>query len=307
MNKYKMIMVGVALAVMTGLVVLPTRVMADWLIDRSGTLVEVDGYVLGDEAENEDEQEVEVREQDQENERERARVNRVEGEDGGNTGDRMEYQTEQQKKLMEAKREEAKNTLEKQVESRIKSQEIRREKTKSKLEVVDGKLKVRQETENENGKVVRSSDKELPDRDRLRIEREDGKMLEINAVEGDKIEIGDEKFKAHTSLPISVGENNELIVTKKDGTQKVVAVLPDQAVANLEARGLVSGDTSPELSTEGDDTVYKFEAQEEKRILGLFKYSFKKQAKVSAETGEVVETTTTETSPLLRLLERLSF
>src|SRR5688500_7824007 len=95
---------------LTALILSPffaTPAKADWLLDRSGTLVKVDGYVLGDD----DSVEVEV-----EDEKDDSKTNEVEK-------NRMEQAKELVKDRQEAVREAAKKRLENQIEARKKIQE----------------------------------------------------------------------------------------------------------------------------------------------------------------------------------------
>lgn len=243
---------------------------ADWLIDKSGTLVEVEGFILGDEDPTRPTEDIPER-------------------------------------SMERAREIEKKRLETATEARIKALETRRETIKSRVEAEDGQIRVRQEVKSADGKVVRTNRTDIIPQQRLRVEGEDGGLTEINAVEGNKLEIIRDRIKARTDHPLTIGDNNELIVTRPDGSEKVVTILPDTAADNLRSRGLEPVSEEIELEVEGETPVYKFETEQTKRFLGLFKFVAKQRAQVSAETGELVGTESLETSPLRRLLERFSF
>lgn len=309
-NKFVPVLVGSLIVVFS--FVSASAVRADWLIDQSGTLVEVDGFVLGD-----DDQDDSSSNRDDDGDDDR-------GDDDGDGDDRdddhdddspqqetkrreAERTREAEKDAAETRREVKQKRLETATEARIKNLETRRETIKSKLEVEDGQLRVRQEVENEDGKVVRTNRTDISPQERLRVEHEDGSLFEINAVEGDKLEIVRDRIKARTDHPLSIGDNNELIVTRPDGTEKVVTVLPDTAADNLRARGLEPTSEEVELEVEGETPVYHFDTQAEKRFLGLFKFVSRQRTSVSAETGEVVGSESAETSPWRRLLDRLPF
>ncbi|MBP9702071.1 hypothetical protein KBD69_00140 [Candidatus Woesebacteria bacterium] len=275
--------------VMFSILALPAR--ADYLYDRSGTLVSIDGSVLG-----EDDSTVAV-EDESDNKRE------------------------------EQKREQAKKTLEREVEARKKMND--KNETKSRLEVrsEDGKFKLKQEIKDKTGRVI-NKEVELKEGESLHVENERGERTEIKPMVMDrieerqenreerkedrvenreqKLELIKEKVKARTDFDLSVNEDNELIVTKPDGSSRVLTVLPDQAVAKLQEKGILVEDETPEL-TENEDgqAVYKVSQEAERRILG-FAIKFKRDSEVSAETGEV-ETKSGETNPVKRFLERFLF
>lgn len=267
---------------------LATNARADWLIDRSGTLVEIDGNILGDndDSDEQEQEELESREQD---------------EDRGD--DSAQHQAE-------VVRERAKQRLETATEARIKSQETLKQRVKSKLEIKDGSImEIRQEVEDENGRVVRRSDLEFEKGERLKIERDKDKFFELGSDSEGRFEIIHDRIKARTNFPISIGQNNELIITKPDGTTKVVSTLPDVAAENLRAKGFVLSDQDLELELEevGSEAAYRFPVKQTKRFLGLFKRAYNQESVISAETGEILETTSTETAPFARFLEALSF
>lgn len=273
---------------------------ADYLLDRSGTLVEIDGSILGEDDTNDDS--IELEDEDEE----------------------VKNLNESDKKRGEQQREAAKKNLERQIEARKKTNEINQVKSELKIENTKESFKLKQELKDKDGRVIKK-EIELKDGESLHIEDESGEdTLELRRKQGvedrqtdrlerqesrdEKLEIIKNKIKTETHLPISVNENNELIVTRPDGTTKVVSVLPDQAVENMRRRGIVVGDgqTAPELTTnESGDPVYKLEQEEERNILG-FKLKFKRATEVSAETGEVVNTSL-ETNRIKKWLERFVF
>lgn len=265
---------------------------ADWLIDSSGTLIEVDGSILGDD--DEDESSDDTRDDNEDDSIQR----------------KAEEVRENAKDKAEAVREQAKDRLERATEARIKSQEALKQRVKSKFEIKDGSImQIRQEVQGQDGRVVRRSEFEFKPGERLKVEREDGKLFELGADDKGRFEIMSDRFKARTEHPISIGDDNQLIITRPDGTEKVVSVLPDTAADNLIARGFALSDEEFDLELEEFDgeTAYRFPVKEEKRFLGLFKRFYNQESVVSAETGEILETTSTETSPLARFLESLSF
>ena len=304
----KAAIVTVLSLVMFSILALPAR--ADYLYDRSGTLISVDGSVLGD-----DDAKDEVENESEDNESVSASPSP--------TSSRSESDIKRE----EQKREQAKKTLEREVEARKKMND--KNETKSRLEVrsEDGKFKLKQEIKDKNGRMI-NKEVELKEGESLHIEDENGERTEIKPgimelkeerqenreerkeerVENreQKLELIKEKVKARTDFDLSVNEDNELIVTKPDGSSRVLIVLPDQAVAKLQEQGILVEGETPEL-TENEDgqAVYKVSQEAERRILG-FAIKFKRDSEVSAETGEV-ETKSGETNPVKRFLERFLF
>ncbi len=304
----KAAIVTVLSLVMFSILALPAR--ADYLYDRSGTLISVDGSVLGD---DDPKDEVENESEDEE----------VVSASPTTSSNRSESEIKRE----EQKREQAKKTLAREVEARKKMND--KNETKSRLEVrsEDGKFKLKQEIKDKNGRVI-NKEVELKEGESLHVENERGERTEIkpmimelkeerqenreerkeDRVENreQKLEIIKEKVKARTDFDLSVNEDNELIVTKPDGSSRVLTVLPDQAVAKLQEKGILVEGETPEL-TENEDgqAVYKVSQEAERRILG-FAIKFKRDSEVSAETGEV-ETKSGETNPVKRFLERFLF
>lgn len=290
MSQRTSLIVGIALIVFSFFTVSQnSSVLASWLIDRSGTLVEVDPAVLGDSDDNNDSDDADDDNDNDDNDVEEQRV-------------------ETEKRALEIRTENAKKTLERQTEAREKTLEQNKQVRKSRIEVKGNRLEIRQELRDENGKTVRELKTELPENELLHIEREDGERLELKAREGRTVELKGERVRMRTNFPLTVGEDNALIITKKDGTQKTVTFLPDAAVANLEAKGFITDSTETNLEESADGTpVYKFEAQEEKKLFGLFRRQFKKSVEVSAETGEIVGEADSEPSAFGRFLSRFAF
>jgi len=182
------------------------------------------------------------------------------------------------------------------------------------LEQSGDKLMIQQKTMDQKGNAVRTKTMEMNQGESLKIEQKNGSMMEIKQGsatapgQAKKMEVTKDQVRTRTNLPISINENNELVVTRPDGTTKTVTVLPDKAVAKLTEKGLVLPENiTPELTVnEAGEAVYTAQTNQEKKIFGLFRARYAKKIEVSAETGDV-STTNLETNPLKLLLEKLSF
>ena len=281
--------------VLFSVLAIPAR--ADYLYDRSGTLIPIDGSVLGDD------------------------------DSVTSSPAPSSSRSESEKKREEQKREQDKKKLEREIEARKKLNNKNEIKSQLEIRSEDGKYKLDQEIKDQNGRVTKK-EVELKEGESLHIENENGDRTEIRPMvmelkndrkeimaeqktkreenHEQKLEIIKDKIKARTDFNLIVNEDNELIVTKPDGSSRVVTILPDQAVAKLQEKGVLVGGETPELTeNEAGEAVYKVSKEEERRFLGIA-LKFKRDSEVSAETGEV-ETKSGETNPVKRLLERFLF
>lgn len=294
--------------VLFSVLAIPAR--ADYLYDRSGTLVSINGSVLGD-----DDSKDKV-----ENESEDKEVVSASPSPSSN-------RSESDKKREEQKREQDKKKLEREIEARKKLNEKKEIKSQLEIKSEDGKFKLKQETRDKDGRVTKK-EVELKEGESLHVENGQGERTEIKPMVMDRIEERQEnreerkeervenreqklemikdKVKARTDFSLTVDEDNKLIVTKPDGSSRVVAILPDEAVAKFQEKGILVEGETPELTeNEAGEAVYKVSKEEERRFLGIA-LKFKRESEVSAETGEV-ETKSGETNPVKRLLERFLF
>lgn len=126
-------------------------------------------------------------------------------------------------------------------------------------------------------------------------------------------EIEDGPVLVRTRAAIRVdSQTGELSVVTPSG-ERVVSVLPEQAVTRLIENGIIDsvqtapvlgGETHIELQAEGENVSYKLMGVKAKRFLGLFPVNITKELTVSPETGEVVDVTQPFVSRILELLSR---
>lgn len=275
---------------------------ADWLIDRSGSLVQVDGAVLGDDTnlgEAEIKSAVPVREA-QKRTTERVRENA--------------------KDKQETVREAAKQKLENQIEARKKIQEKTGQSSTFELKSEARKLRINQETQSASDPALIRPPIEMKEGESLYVEQEDGVKARINAVKDGRMELIKNRVKTNSDFELKVGEKNEISVTLPNGKEKEIT-LPDKALENLISKGILTETTGEDGTTDyqltagkNGDPVYPVEGQVEKKLFGLLKLKFAQKLEVAATTtddgtvqaGDVVESQSRETSPWRRLLERFS-
>lgn len=275
---------------------LPVR--ADWLLDLSGTLVKLDPMVLGDDD---------------------VKIEAVETPKPESNSISTETQKEEIKTQREQVREAAKQTLERQVETRKKIQEKTGNKSEVELRTQEGKFKLKQEIKDQGGRLIKKQEIEIKNAESLHVEQEGGETVRINAKQDGRMELVKNRVKTNSDLDLQVGEKNEISVTLPNGKTKEIA-LPDKALERLVAKGVIASteggsESQYELiAGKNGEPVYQVEGQVEKKLLGLFKLKFAQKMEVAAgssddgtvEAGDVVESTSQETSPWRRFLERMS-
>jgi len=222
---------------------------------------------------------------------------------------RKELETRRQEMI--SKKEAAQERFQQAAKARKQALISRKQSIKSRLELRENQLEVVQETLDSEGTVIKTKKTPLPPREKIRLEKPErpDKPLIISASTDNSpvLEIETTEIKTRTEHPLSIGENNELIVTRPDGTEKTVTVLPDQAAEKIRQKGFTREGDRAELKVESDQPVYRFQTNRFKRLFGLFRTKFSQNVSVSAETGEVVTTISSESSPFRRFLERFSF
>lgn len=175
--------------------------------------------------------------------------------------------------------------------------EVEHRKLKIKYEFVNGQFVTK--AEDEDGEEVELEDDELEElEDEIEEELEDD-GIKIASSGAGKIKFGKNKIDASTHFPLSIDTGtNQLVVTTPAG-QKVVTVLPDEAVQNMLATGVinalapdetgsVSGDV--EFTVENNEPVYKIAGLKKFKFLGFIPVSQPVTAVVSSETGAEVKT-----------------
>jgi len=112
------------------------------------------------------------------------------------------------------------------------------------------------------------------------------------------------KFSVESDFPLSVNPaTRELTVTTPAGS-RVIAVLPEQAIDNMLASGIVTTTTGVDLKTESDGSLsYNIDGVKDKKLLGVFDVAVPKNLIVSAETGQVL---TVNQSTFSKILDFLS-
>lgn len=183
----------------------------------------------------------------------------------------------------------------------------------TKIEIEQGELKVKYKSENgqivrkvedENGREVELEDDELDELETAIDDELEDDDLSLRSINNDKLAVTKNQVSATTDFPLSIdAETKQLVATTPDG-QKIITILPDQAVQNLSTSGIINTvdtqntDTSSlpsesftgtlTLETRNNDVVYKINSVKTHRMLGFIPVTAPVTAFVSADTGMTV-------------------
>lgn len=233
------------------------------------------------------------------------------------------------------------------IETRQKEDEIRTETTlpsgtrirtreetdRTRVDIYEGGAKLRLERRDDRTIIKLEDEKgeetELPPGTENEIfkiqERADKGQIRVSTLQ-DKFVFSRENIGATTNFPLSVNlQTNELTVKTPSG-EKVVAVLPDQAVKNMLAANVIDqvkglpftqdvGKVATQAGTTLEEVVrltatregvlaYEIPGTKKARFLGFINVEIPKTAVVSAETGEFLGT---QQSLISQALDLLSF
>lgn len=207
-------------------------------------------------------------------------------------------QTEQQRRLELAKeRAQYTDTSERELERRVQQQSQLRELELSKLSP----------EEREKRQLFYEKQKEE------RQERVQEQIQLQNSLGPDGQELNLESRGIRAALRndrVTVDpETNSLILTTRDGEQRVLTTLPDQAAERmLEVKGIANIDGDNLEVRERDGKLeYVTKAQRVKRLFGLFNRPVETELSVDDQSGEVTEVLQEKPTIIGRFLDRLAF
>src|SRR3989338_10701248 len=179
--------------------------------------------------------------------------------------------------------------------------EIEQDRLKLKYVYEGGRLKLKTEDEAKEDKIL---DKREIDELTKEIEEElEDEGVKIASKSG-KQAFSKNKIAALIDFPLSVDVNTRQLIVTTPAGQKVVTILPDQAVQNLLNTNIVNkidtqageiaggelGDLTGTVKIEiiNDKIVYRIKGVKTHKFLGLIPVSAQTTAIVSAESGELV-------------------
>lgn len=276
---------------------------------------------------NEDEKDEEEESQDEQQKKEEegvreevkrqeeVRVEASKNPSSGRTSTKSNFQFEGDKMELEQESENGDKLKIKVEDDKTTKVELRTGELKIKYVIENGQVKVK--TENEAGDEV-----ELAENEQQEVENEVEEELEKEGIEiasssGSTV-ILRRGIGAKTTLPISINVGTKQLIVTTPAGQKIVAVLPDQAISRMLAAGFVDsvdgaeGTSSAtlsniaeplELETKNNVLVYKIKGKKEQKLLGFIPLTLPKTVFVSAQTNNVVSQ---EQSVLAEVVDLLS-
>ena len=172
------------------------------------------------------------------------------------------------------------------------------------LKSEDGKLKIK--IKQEDGDEFELENDTLDDIN----EALEDEGISVATSSGNRLRIRRGLFEAETHFPLSINPTtNQLTVTTPAG-EKNVAVLPDQAVANLfrlkfidriASGSAAENPTGIKLGLLNNNPVFQVLGVDEQKLLGFITVSVNKTSFVSAENGQIVRVDATFLNRLLDL------
>lgn len=178
--------------------------------------------------------------------------------------------------------------------------EIRNGSIKLKYKIENGQLVLK--VEDESGEEVEIEDDELEELEDVVENELADDDIQLTSTNNNQLALTKNQVAALTNFPLSINvETKELIVTTPAG-QRIVMVLPDEAVTNLLATGIINRvETAPaDATTQGqlgaltgvvrleirnNEVVYKVNGVKIQNLLGFIPVTTPVTAFVSAETG----------------------
>lgn len=237
----------------------------------------------------------------------------IEDRSGSNSEDKLEVENEDEDQDDEDKPEveaEDENEDEDEDEDEIEPSplpaeriRIRTEDGRSRIDVTSGGVRVRMERRDDRlvikAKQEGGQELELEESSLVKIEDRLAKSnLKITVSDQNAFVVNHGDFSATSRFPLSVDlSTNALTITTPSG-EKQVAVLPEQAVRNLLAANVIdqvataSGTVADiiSLGLNNNLPVYEIRGASRQLLLGFIPIPVAKTVTVSAETGEVIDT-----------------
>lgn len=215
--------------------------------------------------------------------------------------------------------DEDENEAESSRSARIK---VKTQNGKQRIDIVEGGIKLRYEirkdrvivkAETENGDEVEENEIFKV------VDRMDKSGIKV-ATAGGKLMVQRSNVGALSNFPLQIDLNNNQLIASTSAGIKVLTTLPDQAVQNILAAGVLTKlDTKELRNTLGNRltvseviklgerkgvTVYEIDGIKDQKLLGIIPLELSLKAFISAESGQTVAT---EQSLLTEILDLLSF
>lgn len=173
------------------------------------------------------------------------------------------------------------------------------------LENEDGKLKIK--AKEKDGTETELESESIDDiNDAL---KEEG--IHIASASGNNLRIRKGEFEAETHFPLSIDPTTNMLTVTTPAGVKNVAVLPDQAVANLLKNNYINSVASGSATSTTQNIIlgllnnnptYQINGISNQKLLGLFPVEIANTSFVSATNGDIIKVDETLFNRLLDLL-----
>lgn len=216
------------------------------------------------------------------------------------TGLKMKTESEDEKQETEIETADGQKIKTKIEDDGTTKIEIENGTIKLKYSIVNGQVVLN--VENEDGEEVEITDDELEKlENEVENDLEDDDLRLVSTTDN-QLALTQNQIAALTDFPLSINvETNELIVTTSAG-QKIVTVLPEEAVQNLLATGIINSIETPpsdiaaqdqlgaltgvvEIEERDSEIVYKIKGKKTHLMFGIIPVSTPVTAFVSTDTG----------------------
>jgi len=330
-KKIKIFGYSISRRLITVILIILISVAASAKIPTTQVLSSQSSSVLGDEDEREEEKEDEDKREEEKKE-EKSVEKQKEEQKKQEEVKREEIKQQEQKKSIQLNNPRRSNTIKTKTESvssngdrmkievegdkeetEIETRDGQKIKTKveddgtTKIEVENGSVKLKYviengvavvKAENEDGEEVELEEDELEEMENELEQELEDEGIQITTSSGRPVFIRN-SVGASTDFPLSVDTvTRQLIITTPQG-QKIITILPDEAVKNVIGTGIVNVvDTSdgnlPEgsfsedvvkLTVRDDEAVYEVRGTKKQKLFGFIPVTTSKKVIVSAETG----------------------
>lgn len=219
------------------------------------------------------------------------------------SGIKMKTESEDEKKETEIEAADGQKIKTKIEDDGTTKIEIENGTVKLKYSIVNGQVVLN--VENEDGEEMKIEENELEELENDVEDELEDDNIKLVPTSDSKLALTQNHIAALTDFPLSINvETKELIITTPAG-QKVVTILPDEAVQNLLATGLINSIESPsadltsqnqlgtltgvvEIATRDEEIVYKIKGKKTQRMLGIIPVTTPVTVFVSTDTGQAV-------------------
>lgn len=196
-------------------------------------------------------------------------------------------ETKENKEKVEIKAENEKLKLESKIENGKEETKLKLGNLRIETKKEDGKLvtKIKNEKD-EDVEATKDVEEKLHDLAEMSLEEEDVEISTDSA----KPTFTQKGTTVSTNFPLSVNPTTGQLTVTTPAGQKVVAVLPSEAIQGILDSAIGTTINQVELEEEGGTLVYKVKGAKTQKLFGFIPITTQIQTTVSAENGDLLKT-----------------